>query len=80
MYPDINDRVKCKLKEGDRVRVAIYKDIFKKGYTQNWTKEIYIVDKVSQRAGVCWYKIKDQSGKIYPKGKYYYDLNLVASR
>ena len=78
MYPDIDDRVKCKLKEGDRVRVAIYKDIFKKGYTQNWSKEIYIVHKVLQKAGVCWYKIADQSGTIYPKAKYYYDLNLVA--
>ena len=78
MYPEINDRVKCKLKEGDRVRVALYKDIFKKGYTQNWSKEIYIVHRVRQKGGVCWYKIKDTSGTLYPKGKYYYDLNLVA--
>ena len=78
MFPEINDRVKCKLKEGDRVRVAIYKDIFKKGYTQNWTTEIFTIVKVLQKAGVCWYKIADQSGKIYPKSKYYYDLNLVA--
>ena len=79
MYPEIRDRVKCKLKEGDRVRVAIFKDIFKKSYTQNWSREIYIVHKVLQKGGVCWYKIKDPSGKLYPKGKYYYDLNLVAS-
>ena len=78
MYPEIKDRVKCKLKEGDRVRVAIYKDLFKKGYTQNWTKEIFKITKVLQRAGVCWYKIADPSGNPYPKGKYYYDLNLVA--
>ena len=79
MYPEINDRVKCKLKEGDRVRVAIFKDIFEKGYTQNWSKEIYTVYRVFQRGGFCWYKIKDQSGTVYPKSKYYYDLNLVAS-
>ena len=78
MYPDIDDRVKCKLKVGDRVRVAIYKDIFTKGYTQNWSKEIFTVDKVLQKAGICWYKISDQSGNRYPKSKYYYDLNLVA--
>ena len=78
MYPEINDRVKCKLKEGDRVRVALFKDIFKKGYTQNWSKEIYTVYRVFQRGGVCWYKIKDQGGQTYPKSKYYYDLNLVA--
>mgnify|MGYP000054096583 CR=1 FL=1 len=79
MYPEIHDRIKCKLKEGNKVRVALYKDIFKKGYTQNWSTEIYTVYRVFQRAGVCWYKIKDQSGNIYPKAKYYYDLNLVAS-
>ena len=78
MFPEIHDRVKCKLREGDRVRVAIYKDIFEKGYTQNWSKEIFTVIKVFQKGGVCWYKIADQAGKIYPKNKYYYDLNLVA--
>ena len=57
MYPDIRDRVKCKLREGDRVRVAIYKDIFAKGYTQNWSKEIYTVVAVRQKAGVCWYML-----------------------
>ncbi len=78
MYPEIKDRTKCKLKEGDRVRLAIYKDIFDKGYVQNWTTEIYTVVKVFQKLGVCWYQIADQSGAIYPKKKYYYDLNLVA--
>ena len=78
MYPEIHDRIKCKLKEKDKVRVAIKKSIFEKGYTQNWSKEIYTVTKVFQKLGVCWYRIADQSGKVYPKGKYYYDLNLVA--
>ena len=78
MYPEIKDRVKCKLREGDRVRLAIYKDQFNKGYVQNWTTEIYTVRKVFQNLGVCWYQITDHTGKIYPKKKYYYDLNLVA--
>ena len=80
MFPEIEDRVKCKLKEGNKVRVAIYKDIFIKGYTQNWSKEIYTISKVSQRAGVCWYKIKDAAGTVYPKLKYFYDLNVVAEK
>ena len=78
MYPKIHDTIKCKLQEKDKVRVAIKKTIFEKGYTQNWSKEIFTVTKVHQRAGVCWYRIKDQAGNLYPKGKYYYDLNLVA--
>ena len=80
MFPEINDRIKCKLKEGNKVRVAIFKDIFKKGYTQNWSTEIYTISKVSQRAGVCWYKIKDAAGTVYPKLKYFYDLNVVAEK
>ena len=80
MFPEIKDRIKCKLREGNKVRVAIYKDIFKKGYTQNWSQEIYTIVKVLQKAGVCWYKIKDASGTIYPKSKYFYDLNLVAEK
>ena len=78
MYPKIHDRIKCKLQVNDKVRVAIKKSIFEKGYTQNWSKDIFTIFKVKQRAGVCWYRIKDQAGNLYPKGKYYYDLNLVA--
>ena len=78
MYPNIHDRIDCKLQEKDKVRVALKKSIFDKGYTQNWSKEIFTVVKVFQRGGVCWYRIKDQAGNLYPKGKYYFDLNLVA--
>ncbi len=78
MYPEIHDRIKCRLRVGDRVRVALRKSIFEKGYTQNWSTEIYTITKVFQKLGVCWYRIADQSGQVYPKGKYYYDLNLVA--
>ena len=30
MYPEIKDRKKCKLQDGDLVRLAMYKDIFDK--------------------------------------------------
>jgi hypothetical protein len=78
MFPEIHDRVKCKLEEGDKVRVALNKEIFSKGYTQNWSEEIYTIKTVLQKGGVCWYKIKDHTGQLYPKSKYFYDLNLVA--
>ena len=29
---------------GDRVRIAKYKNIFSKGYTKNWSIEIYVID------------------------------------
>ena len=36
-----------KFKVGDRVRISRYKNIFAKGYTPNWSKEIFIVDKIN---------------------------------
>ena len=33
-----------KFKVGDRVRITKYKNIFSKGYTENWTKEIFVID------------------------------------
>ena len=77
MYPKINTRVKCKLKKGDQVRVAQYKKEFSKGYTINWSRELYTITSVHQQLGVCWYTIADSSGKVYPKSKYYYDLRRV---
>ena len=35
-----------KFKVTDRVRITKYKNIFSKGYTENWSKEIFIIDSV----------------------------------
>jgi hypothetical protein len=78
LYPDIKVRIKCKLKVDDNVRIALKKDIFEKGYTQSWSKDIYRVQKVFQRNRVCWYQLVDEHGKKYPKYKYYQQLNLVS--
>ena len=77
MFPHINDRITCRLKIGDKVRVALRKDIFEKGYTQNWSKDIFAISRVFQKNRVCWYRIKDNKGNIYPKSKYFYELNKV---
>ncbi|KAE9522209.1 hypothetical protein AGLY_017391 [Aphis glycines] len=39
---------KPKLKVNDKVRISKYKHIFSKGYTPNWTTEIFTVSKVLQ--------------------------------
>ena len=36
-----------KFKIDDRVRISKFKNIFAKGYTPNWSKEIFIVDKIN---------------------------------
>ena len=35
-----------KFKVGDRVRISKYKNIFAKGYTANWSEEIFLIKKV----------------------------------
>ena len=35
-----------KFKVNDRVRITKYKNIFSKGYTENWSREIFIIDSV----------------------------------
>ena len=45
------------LNVGDRVRIQKYKNIFEKGYTPKWTKEIFVVNKVNKTNPIT-YKIK----------------------
>ena len=43
---------------GDRVRISKFKNIFAKGYTPNWSKEIFVVNKIKNT--VPWtYELKD---------------------
>ena len=35
-----------KFKFGDRVRISKYKNIFAKGYTPNWSEEVFVIKKV----------------------------------
>ena len=51
-----------KFKVNDRVRITKYKNIFSKGYTENWSREIFIIDSVFKNNQ--WsYKIKDLNGE-----------------
>ena len=37
-----------KFKVGDNVRTSKYKNIFAKGYTPNWSEEVFVVNKVQK--------------------------------
>ena len=78
LYPHRNLTVVCRLKIGDKVRRVREKQHFDKGYTENWTREIFIVDKVEQSNAVCFYKIKTLDNKPVPGIYYYQQLNLVS--
>ena len=43
---------------GDRVRISKIKNIFAKGYTPNWSKEIFIINKINYTVPYT-YNLKD---------------------
>ena len=51
-----------KSKVGDRVRTSKYKNIFAKGYTPNWSEEVFVIKKI--KTTVPWtYVINDLNGE-----------------
>ena len=51
-----------KFKIGDNVRISKYKNIFAKGYTPNWSEEIFVISKIKNT--VPWtYVINDLNGE-----------------
>ena len=42
---EVNDK-NPKFKVGDHVRISKYKNIFAKGYTPNWSEEVFVIKKV----------------------------------
>ena len=57
---EVNDDPKFKV--GDHVRISKYKNIFAKGYTPNWSEEVFVIKKIKNT--VPWtYVINDLNGK-----------------
>ena len=58
---EVNDK-DPKFKIGDHVRISKYKNIFAKGYTPNWSEEVFVIKKVKNT--VLWtYVINDLNGE-----------------
>ena len=58
---EVNDK-DPKLKAGDHVRISKYKNIFAKGYTPNWSEDVFVIKEVENT--VPWaYVIKDLNGE-----------------
>ena len=57
-YIDEHNEKDSRFKVGDRVRISKLKNIFAKGYTPNWSKEILIVDKIIDTVPYT-YNLKD---------------------
>ena len=58
VYIDEHNEKRSRFKVGDRVRISKFKNIFAKVYTPNWSKEIFIVDKINDTVPYT-YNLKD---------------------
>ena len=47
VYIDEHNEKSAKYNVGDRVRISKFKHIFAKGYTPNWSREIFIINKIN---------------------------------
>ena len=45
-YNEDSNKKDPKFKVGDHVRISKYKNIFAKGYTPNWSEEVFVVSKI----------------------------------
>ena len=71
VYIDEHNEKDSKFKVSDRIRISKFKNIFAKGYTPNWSKEMFIVDKINDTVPYT-YNIKDLNdeeiiGSFYDK-------------
>ena len=58
VYIDEHNEKDIRFKVGDRVRRSKFKNIFAKGYTPNWSTEIFIVNKINDTVPYT-YSLKD---------------------
>ena len=66
-------RRKIKFKVGQPVRISKYKHLFEKGYTPNWSTEVFIVDEVLKTRPTT-YKLRDLNGESIRGGFYQEEL------
>ena len=67
-----------KFKVGDRVRISKYKTLFEKGYTPNWTTEVFEINNVFLTTPTT-YKIKDVNGEVIEGTFYELELQKTTS-
>ena len=58
VYIDEHNKRSARYNVGNRVRISKFKNIFAKGYTPNWRREIFIINKISDTVPYT-YNLKD---------------------
>ena len=68
-----------KFKVGDNVRISKYKNIFAKGYTPNWSEDVFIVNKIKNT--VPWtYATSDVNGEEITGSFYEKELQKTSQK
>lgn len=68
-------KIQCKrFQVGDFVRISKYKGIFEKGYTPNWSTEVFKIRKV-QNTNPTTYLLQDSKGQIILGTFYAQEIN-----
>ena len=75
LYPIVEKTYKAKFKVGDRVRIDKYKGTFKRGYTPNFTSELFTIASVLDTHPPT-YKIRDDNDEIIIGNFYDQELSL----
>lgn len=70
------DPKKPKFRIHDKVRISKHRELFSKGYTPNWSNEIFEVVQVN-RTNPTTYILKDHEGFLIQGGFYEYELQKV---
>ncbi|XP_029675965.1 uncharacterized protein LOC115243273 [Formica exsecta] len=78
VYSNVKIAAPARFKVGDPVRVSKFKTIFDKGYTPDWTTEVFKIVKVQETNPVT-YVLEDSRGNSVAGGFYEYELQRVAN-
>lgn len=73
VYSNLKIAGLANFKVGDHVRISKVKSVFEKGYTPNWSAEIFVIKKV-QITNPVTYKLEDMSGQQIEGGFYEHEL------
>ena len=63
----------AKFRVGEKVRLAVQKDLFEKSYIINWSDKIYTIKTIKNTLPIT-YIVKDDKGKVHKGSFYEYDL------
>lgn len=70
-------KVKPKYRIGDNVRLKNYEKLFKRGYAQQFTEEIFLIRTVHTRMPITTYSIEDLNGELVDGSFYENEITKV---